>query len=115
MAVAASVPATHLIRKVTTVDSTVTNDAARPRRLTPTERRIIAYVAANEGKPCSKAKIAENLGRNVKTVNRLVSRLRDEGILVCEYLWAENGAQLANSYRLAREPGHQQRSDNPQP
>lgn len=76
-----------------------------PRRLTPTERRIIAYVAAHEGQPCPKAQIADALGRNRKTVDRLVSRLRSEGLLVSEPTWAENGAQLANSYRLARITG----------
>ena len=81
-----------------------TGAAPRPRRLTPTERRIIAFVAAHEGQPCAKAQIAESLGRNVKTVDRLVSRLRSEGVLVCEYMWSDSGAQLANSYRLAREP-----------
>ena len=76
---------------------------ARPRKLTPTERRIIAYVAEHEGQPCTKAQIASELGRNVKTVDRLVSRLRAEGLLVCTYTWGDNGAQLANTYRLARE------------
>ena len=72
------------------------------RRLTPTERRIIAYVAEREGRPCSKAEIATALGRNRKTVDRLVSRLRTEGMLVSEPSWGENGGQLANTYRLAR-------------
>lgn len=76
--------------------------AASPRRLTPTERRIIAYVAGHEGQRCSKAQIAQELGRNVKTVDRLVSRLRAEGLLVSEPCWGENGGQLANTYRLAR-------------
>ena len=77
--------------------------ASAPRRLTPTERKIIAYVAAHEGQPCTKAQIASTLGRNVKTVDRLVSRLRVEGVLVSTYMWSDNGAQLANTYRLARE------------
>lgn len=75
------------------------------RRLTPTERRIIEYVAEHEGQSCPKAQIATALGRNRKTVDRLVSRLRAEGLLVSEPAWSENGAQLANSYRLARS-GH---------
>lgn len=84
--------------------STALTEKPQPslRRLTPTERRIIAYVAAHEGQPCPKAQIADALGRNRKTVDRLVSRLRAEGLLVSEPAWGENGAQLANSYRLAR-------------
>ena len=86
--------------------STAERDTRLPRRLTPTERKILVYVATHEGRPCAKAQIAKSLKCSVKTVDRLVSRLRSEGILVCEYLWADNGAQLANSYRLAREPSN---------
>lgn len=75
---------------------------ASPRRLTPTERRIIAYVAEHEGQCCAKAQIAQALGRNRKTVDSLVSRLRSEGLLVSEPRWGDNGGQLANTYRLAR-------------
>ena len=71
-----------------------------PRKLTPTERRIIAYVGEHPGIVCSKAKIAEALGKNPKTIGRLVSRLRADGLLVTEAMYGENGAQLANSYRL---------------
>ena len=42
------------------------------------------------------------LGRNVKTIDRLASALRADGLLVVEPRWAENGGQLANCYRLAR-------------
>lgn len=71
-------------------------------RLTPTERKILEYVIEHEGKPCSKAQIAEALGRNQKTIDRLVANLRHEGLLVVEHAWGENGGQLANTYRLAR-------------
>lgn len=73
------------------------------RRLTPTERRIIAYISEREGFPCTKGEIAAALGRNRKTIDRLVSHLRADGLLVSEPAWAENGGQLANSYRLAHD------------
>lgn len=58
--------------------------------------------APHEGKPCSKAMIAEALGRNQKTIDRLVANLRNQGLLVVEHAWADNGSQLANTYRLPR-------------
>lgn len=67
-----------------------------PVRLTPTEARIVEFI----GRPCSKAQIAAALGRNEKTVGRLLSHMRREGILVSEPIYADNGAQLANAYRM---------------
>lgn len=68
--------------------------------LTPTERRILEFVAAHEGRPCSKAMIAQKLGSNQKTVDRLISHLRREGCLVVETTWNDAGGQGANTYRL---------------
>lgn len=72
------------------------------RRLTPTERKIIAFVAGHENEPCSKGQMAQAVGCSQKTIDRLVARLREEGLLVSTYAWGASGAQLANSYRLAR-------------
>lgn len=77
--------------------------AVAPRRLTPTERRILVYIAEREGQPCTKAQIAQALGRNRKTIDRLVSQLRADGLLVSQPMWGEDGGQLANTYRLGRE------------
>lgn len=48
----------------------------------------------------SKAQIAVALGRNEKTIDRLIARMRHEGILEAEPQWAENGGQLANTYHV---------------
>lgn len=77
--------------------------AAGPVRLTPTEARIIEFIERHEGKPCSKAQIAAVLGRNEKTVDRLPSRMRREGIVISTPVHAENGAQLANVYEVVEE------------
>ena len=77
--------------------------AAGPVRLTPTEARIIEFIERHEGKPCSKAQIAAVLGRNEKTVDRLLSRMRREGIVISTPVHAENGAQLANVYEVVEE------------
>lgn len=73
-----------------------------PVRLTPTEMRIVSFIQRHEGHPCSKAQIAVALGRNEKTVDRLLSRLRRNGLVVSEPVHAANGAQLANLYRLTK-------------
>lgn len=72
-----------------------------PVRLTPTEVQILTFVGRNEGHACSKSQIASAIGRNEKTVSRLISRLRQYQILEAQPSFAENGAQLANVYRLA--------------
>ena len=72
-----------------------------PVRLTPTEVQILTFVGRNEGHACSKAQIASAIGRNEKTVSRLISRLRQYQVLEAQPSFAENGAQLANVYRLA--------------
>ena len=69
-------------------------------RLTVTEAMIVRLVARHEGRPVSKAQMAAMLGRNEKTVSRLVSHLRRLGLLACEAVHAESGAQMANAYRL---------------
>lgn len=74
----------------------------RSSRITKTAARILAYVGVHEGEPCAKAEIAEAVGCNVKTVDRLVSRLRSDGLLLVEPQWAKNGGQIANAYRLPR-------------
>ena len=75
------------------------------KRFTPTERRIIAYVAEHEGKRCTKADNARALGRHQKTIDRLMTDLRTRGIVVSEPSWGPDGGQLANTYRLGREGG----------
>ena len=78
------------------------NQAPATRRLTKTELAILAYVGEHEGQSVTKAQIAEALQRNVKTIDRLTSALRADGLLVVEPRWAKTGGQLANVYRLAR-------------
>lgn len=72
-----------------------------PRGLTPTERSILAYVLDHEGEACSKEELAAILGRSKVTVSKSISRLRADGLLLSEPCYDENGAQLANAYRLA--------------
>lgn len=70
-------------------------------RLTPTEVQILTFLERYEGHACSKSQIAAAIGRNEKTVSRLISRLRQYQILETRPSFAENGAQLANVYYIA--------------
>lgn len=69
--------------------------------LTVTELRILRTIELLAGRPVSRAELAEHLGRNTKVVSRLISNLRREGIIVSESVFGDNGAQLANRYRIA--------------
>ena len=75
------------------------------RRLTPTEWRILLYISEHEGRSCSKNEMDEALGRNRKTIDRLVTHLRAEGIIESEPVWGKNGVQLGNAYRLTYQLG----------
>lgn len=82
-------------------DSSVSeNGSAGELRLTPSARAILAYVADHEGEPVTKAAIASALGRSEKTVDRLMSKMREHNYLEVETRWSESGAQLANSYKV---------------
>ena len=77
-----------------------TTGVAQPVRLTPTERQILSFLELHNGRSCTKAQIAVSLGRNKKTIDRLMSHLRAIGLVSSEPAWGEDGGQLANSYRL---------------
>ena len=77
----------------------VTTSQGVTRHLTKTESAILSYIEKRGDEPCTKAEIAKVLGRNVKTIDRLVSGMRADGVLTVEYRWSENGGQLANVYR----------------
>lgn len=73
---------------------------SRPRRLCPTELKILSYIARHEGKQCSKGQIAKALGKSERTIDRQMHRLRAEGYVVSEARWDDTGRQLANAYIL---------------
>lgn len=68
--------------------------------LTPAQRRIVDFLQEHADGACSKARLAQEVGCSVKTVDRAVAHLRHEGVVVAEARFAESGAQLANVYRL---------------
>lgn len=82
--------------------SRIRNTPNGPVRLTPSEMQIIKFIERHEGYPCSKAQIAAAIGRNEKTVDRLLSRMRRDSLVVSQAVHSDNGAQLANVYRLTK-------------
>lgn len=77
--------------------------ATTSRKFTKTELQILRYIQRRDGKSCTKAQIAQALGRNEKTIDRLISGLRHDGMIVSEARFDEHGGQLANAYRLVSE------------
>lgn len=69
-------------------------------RLTPSARAILEYLSERQEEPVTKAAIAAELGRCEKTVDRLMSRMREEGMIEVHERWGSDGAQLANSYSV---------------
>ena len=68
--------------------------------LTPSAQAILAYLEECGGEPVTKSVIAADLGRSEKTVDRLMSKMREPGYIQAEEHWTETGAQLANSYTV---------------
>lgn len=96
-------PARKKAAEQAVVFDTPVADSPKPAfTLTPTAQDILAYIADHDGEPVTKATIAAGVGRCEKTVDRLMSKLRENGYIVAEERWNPNGAQLANSYRLVR-------------
>ena len=76
-------------------------DSEAPRKLTRTATQILSYIERHAGEVCTKADMARDLERNEKTVSRLLTKLRRDGLIEVESSFSENGSQVGNVYRLA--------------
>lgn len=70
--------------------------------LTLSELSLVVTIEALEGKPVSKAELSDAIGRNPKTISRLLLRLRREGVLDAETRIRTDGGRDANAYRIAQ-------------
>ena len=77
------------------------NDASR-REEAPSSHAPRARPQSPDAPPPPKAPIPPAIGLNEKTVVRLLSKMRWNQIVISEAVHSENGAQLANVYRLTR-------------
>ena len=77
--------------------------ASRKREFTKTQEQLLRLIAAETavsgGLTCTKRELAERLGRNVQTINRLVADLRDRGYIEVEMRFDGRGGQLPSRYR----------------
>lgn len=84
------------------VDNCIAEDV---NRLTPAQERLLGFVTAQCVKTgcvrLAKSELALRMGCCVRTVDRAVRRLRDEGYLEVEPLFDEDGGQVVNEYRVA--------------
>ena len=78
----------------------------KKRFYTETQEQLIRYIAgetAVHGGACvTKGELAKIVGRNVKTVDRLIADLRRRGVVETEMRFDESGGQVASVYRLAQ-------------
>lgn len=70
-------------------------------RLNRTEGSALLLIAQLDGAPCSKAEMASRIGCCVRSVDRAIKRLRQEGAIESVPTFAEDGGQGANSYRVS--------------
>ena len=82
----------------------------KKRLLTKTEEQILRYIAGETAlhgcANLTKRELAHLMGRNVKTVDRLVSDLRKRGLIEVEPRFNEHGGQISSLYRATLPPRH---------
>lgn len=74
-----------------------------PLHLTPSERVLLRWVSEHDdglGALASKRSIAEVMGKNVKTIDRAVCRLRRLGMIEAVPRYGASGGQVSNAYRV---------------
>lgn len=75
----------------------------KDKRLTPTQERLLGYIAAQTiahgAAVNTKKELAELTHCSIGTVDRAISRLRNEGYISVDTNHTEAGGQVANSYR----------------
>ena len=77
----------------------------KKREFTKTQEQLLraigAETAVSGGLLCTKRELAERLGRNVQTIDRLIADLRCRGYIEVEMRFDERGGQLASVYRAS--------------
>lgn len=72
----------------------------RAGRLTNSQLRVLGFIASCGAEGCSETKqdLAKKLQISLKTVDRAIHRLREEGLVVSLARFDTNGTQLGNTY-----------------
>lgn len=86
------------------LDIDVDGDEKARHHLTPSQERllgIIAYeTAVNGAARYTKQQLAGLIRKDVKTVDRAVSRMKREGLIETEMRFSDDGRQLSSAYRV---------------
>ena len=83
-------------------------------KLTNSQLRLLGFVVACGPDGCSETKqaLAGKLHISLKTVDRAIHRLREEGLIVSHARFGEDGTQLSNTYIAAAMDGEGDRQDS---
>ena len=83
-------------------------------KLTNSQLRLLGFVAACGPDGCSETKqaLARKLQISLKTVDRAIHRLREEGLITSHARIGEDGTQLSNTYIAAAMDGEGDRQDS---
>lgn len=86
----------------------------RKGKLTNSQLRLLGFVAACGPDGCSETKqaLAGKLQISLKTVDRAIHRLREEGLITSHARFGEDGTQLSNTYIAAAMDGEGDRQDS---
>lgn len=83
-------------------------------KLTNSQLRLLGFVAAYGPDGCSETKqaLTRKLQISLKTVDRAIHRLREEGLITSHARFGEDGTQLSNTYIAAAMDGEGDRQDS---
>ena len=83
-------------------------------KLTNSQLRLLGFVAACGPDGCSETKqaLARKLQISLKTVDRAIHRLREEGLITSHARFGEDGTQLSNTYIAAAMDGEGDHQDS---
>lgn len=72
----------------------------RAGKLTNSQLRVLGFIASCGAEGCSETKqdLAKKLQISLKTVDRVIHRLREEGLIISLARFDTNGTQLSNTY-----------------
>lgn len=72
----------------------------RAGRLTNSQLRVLGFIASCGAEGCSETKqdLAKKLQISLKTVDRAIHRLKEEGLVISLARFDANGTQLSNTY-----------------
>ena len=83
-------------------------------KLTNSQLRLLGFIASCGADGCSETKqaLAGKLQISLKTVDRAIHRLREEGLIVSHARFGEDGTQLSNNYVAAAMDGESNHQDS---